>query len=257
MVDSRFLDEVRRRIQQVLSQPDTVSSSSEPETEEEWLNYFEEFDWQLENAPTITVRERIGNPLLRPINQIPADELDDAVNDLLDFLVGHGIVVDLLGDWDAVAAYRYITEELLDEEMSDIRIEDMFTHFDASTPEYDAQMWVEIFVGEVFWKEHENFLTGLEKQPLFDMAGEPMTAAEFTQQLKAVWARIPVTKHVDVSPITVQVAGDEGTVTAVVAWPESGQQKQVESFFRLQPSPYSGWDVVQTSLLDDLLALDG
>jgi hypothetical protein len=30
-------------------------------------------------------------------------------------------------------------------------------------------------------------------------------------------------------------------------------QKQVESFFRLQPSPYFGWDVVQTSLLDDLL----
>ncbi len=33
------------------------------------------------------------------------------------------------------------------------------------------------------------------------------------------------------------------------------EQKRVESFFRLQPSPYFGWDVVQTSLLEDLLAV--
>ncbi len=27
---------------------------------------------------------------------------------------------------------------------------------------------------------------------------------------------------------------------------------QVESYFCLRPNPYTGWDVVQTSLLDDL-----
>ncbi|GJM40480.1 MAG: hypothetical protein DHS20C20_07620 [Ardenticatenaceae bacterium] len=54
-------------------------------------------------------------------------------------------------------------------------------------------------------------------------------------------------------PITTQVADDEGTVTAVVTWQLGDEQKQVESFFRLQPSPYYGWDVVQTPLLDDLL----
>jgi protein-disulfide isomerase-like protein with CxxC motif len=50
------------------------------------------------------------------------------------------------------------------------------------------------------------------------------------------------------------VTDDEGTVTAVVTWQLDNEQKQVESFFRLQHSPYYGWDVVQTSLLDDLLA---
>jgi hypothetical protein len=43
--------------------------------------------------------------------------------------------------------------------------------------------------------------------------------------------------------------------TAVITWRIGNEQKQVESFFRLQPSPYSGWYVVQTSLLDDLLTV--
>jgi hypothetical protein len=57
-------------------------------------------------------------------------------------------------------------------------------------------------------------------------------------------------------PITTQVAGDEGKVWALITWDDDTQQTkgQVESFFRLQSSPYTGWDVVQTSLLDDLLA---
>jgi hypothetical protein len=52
------------------------------------------------------------------------------------------------------------------------------------------------------------------------------------------------------------VDGDEAEVWALVAWNDEAQQTegQVESHFRLQPSPYTGWDVVQTSLLDDLLA---
>lgn len=38
-------------------------------------------------------------------------------------LFDQNIVVDFMGEWDVPAAYRYITEELMDEEMDDIRIE--------------------------------------------------------------------------------------------------------------------------------------
>jgi hypothetical protein len=52
-----------------------------------------------------------------------------------------------------------------------------------------------------------------------------------------------------------QVEGDEAKVWALITWNDKRQKTkgQVESYFRLQPSPYTGWDVVQTSLLDDLL----
>ena len=159
------------------------------------------------------------------------------------------------GDWDDLAAYRFITDELLDEEMDDIRIEGMFFHFEATTPEFAVQMWVKNFVRDVFWQERKFFLNSLEKQLLFDVTGQPITLAEFMQKVDVVWARMPATNRIDVRPVVTQVTEDDGQVTAVIIWPLGNKQKQVESFFRLQPSPYYGWDVVQTSLLDDLLTV--
>jgi hypothetical protein len=118
-------------------------------------------------------------------------------------------------------------------------------------------MWVENFVQDLFRQEREYFLPGLEKQPIFDAAGEPISYAQFVEKIKAVWAYLPATKGVDVKPIVTKVDKDEGTVTAVIIWHDGDDKKQVEPFFRLQPSPYGGWDVVQTSLLDDLLAMLG
>ena len=169
-------------------------------------------------------------------------------------LAEHGIVVDFMGDWDDLAAYRFITEELLDEEMDDIRIEGMFTHFEATTPEYDVQMWVNIFVTDLFWQDRKDFVAGLDKQPLYNNQGDPISLAEFAQKLELVGARLPAETRAFMEPINTQVTDDEGRVTAVITWQLNNEPKQVESFFRLQPSPYFGWDVVQTSLLDDLLA---
>lgn len=268
MPDEHSLDEMRRRIQESLIQAkreqlrdefgmqhDYVDPQLAPEAHNEWLDYILEFERQFENAQSITVRERIGNPPIEPVENIPLYALEEAVNNLLDLLAEQNIVVDFMGDWDDLAAYRFITEELLDEEMDDIHIEGTFIHFDAATPEYDVQMWVEDFVLDVFWQEREYFLAGLDKQPLFDVAGEPMTVAKFARKVEAVWARMPATNRIDVRPIVTQVAEDEGQVTAVITWSLGNEQKQIESFFRLQPSPYSGWDVVQTSLLDDLLTV--
>jgi hypothetical protein len=268
-INNDWLDEIRRRVQETLSQAkreklrDEYGMLSEytdprlsPEAENEWLDYVLEFERQFEQARRITVRERIGDPPIQPLSDLPLYAVDEAVTALLDLLAAHDIAVDFLGDVDGVEAYRYLTQELLDEEMDDIRIEGMVTHFPYSTPEYDVQMWVENFVLDVFTHEKEYFLPGLDKQPLFNVQGEPVTAEQFQQMIGAVWERLPPTNRVSVKPITVRVAEDEAEVWTIVAWDaEAGQTVgQVESYFRLQPSPYTGWDVVQTSLLDDLLA---
>jgi hypothetical protein len=270
-MNEQELDEIRRRMQESLidvkreelreqygMQMDNLDSSRlSPEAKNEWLDYILEFERQFENAKAITVRERIGNPILRPIEEIPVHELEEAVDDLLELLYENAIVVDFLGEWDDLSAYKFITEELLDEETSDMRIEGMFSHFDAATPEYDVEMWVENFVWELFWQERKYFLPGLEKQPLYDVTGEPVSYAQFVEKIETVWSYLPVTKGVDVKPIVTQVVEDEGTVTAVISWRMDEEQQQVESSFRLQPSLYGGWDIVQTSLLDDLLTMLG
>lgn len=160
-----------------------------------------------------------------------------------------------MSEWDDPAAYRYITEELLDEEMDDIRIEGTYVHFDTATPEYDVQMWVEEFVWDVFHQEREYFLPGLKKQPLFDENGAPLAFADFATKLEAVWTHLPEMEHVEVIPSKIEVAGATAIVVASIAWTADSELQQIDAFFRLQPSPYGGWDVVHTSLLDDLLAL--
>lgn len=267
MKDARSADEMRQRIQESLArakrtrlrdefgmQAEYTAPGLSPGAQNEWLDYVLELERQFENPPMITVRERIGDPPIQPVQEIPPHALGAALDDLLELLAEHGIAVDFLGEWDALGAYRYLTNKLLDVVMQDIRIEGTFIRFTATTPEYDVQMWVEHYVHDVYRQDRDRLLPRLEKQPLFDAAGEPITLAKLVHKLEAVWARLPATKRVDVRPIETQVAEDEASVTAVIAWRAAGKQKQVESSFRLRPSPYSGWDVVWASLLDDLLA---
>lgn len=267
MKNKQELDEMRQQIQDSLRQSKReelrdkfgmqagyTNPNLPPEMEISFLDDVLEFERQFENVKTITVRERIGNPEIKPLDEIPLYALEQAVTDLLNLLAENGVGVDFLGDFDEIAAYRYLTEELLDEEIDDLR-GGWMSVFTPSTPEYDVQMWVEDFVLDLFTKEREYFPSSFDKQPLFDVAGEPITAVHFRNQIEKVWEHLPVTNKFSVEPIVVQVEGDEGMVTAVITWHTNEDEPigQVESYFRLQPSPYTGWDVVQTSLLDDLL----
>ncbi len=235
-INNDGLDEIRRQVQETLSQAkkdklrdeygmqfEYTDSRLSPEAENEWLDHVLEFERQFEQARCITVRERIGNPPIQPLSDLPPYAVDEAVTALLDLLGAHDIAVDFLGDVDEAEAYRYLTEELLDQEMDDIRIEGMVTHFTYSTPEYDVQMWVENFVLDVFTHEKEYFLPGLAKQPLFNAQGEPITAQQFQRMIETVWERLPPTNRVTVKPITVRVAGDEAQVCALVAWDDEAQ----------------------------------
>jgi len=268
--DNEQFDEIRRRIQGAISQAkrdelrdkfgmqaEYTDPSLPFEVENEWLDNMLEFERQFENAKTITVRERIGDPPIIPLDQLPLYAAGNAVEKFMELLTEFWIAVDFMGEWDDLAAYEYLTGEFLDEETSDVHIEGMWSIFTPSTVEYDVQMWVEDFVMDLFMQERKYFLSGLDKQPLYSMGGELITAVQFRQQIEAVWELLPATNRFSVEPITVQVKGQEGAVTAVISWRDNDEETmgQVESFFRLQPSPYTGWDVVQTSLLDDLMLL--
>lgn len=90
---------------------DDADSQLGPEAHNEWLDYILEFERQFENASRITVWERIGNPPIEPVENIPLYALEEAVDNLLDLLAEHGIVIDFMGDWNDMVAYRFITDE--------------------------------------------------------------------------------------------------------------------------------------------------
>jgi hypothetical protein len=70
-------------------------------------------------------------------------------------------------------------------------------------------MWAEDFACDVFWREPESFLAGLQNQPLFDIEGRPITLDEFSQQLDAVWVHLPAETRICFEPIRSDVCGDE------------------------------------------------
>ncbi|MBK9051477.1 MAG: hypothetical protein IPL78_11335 [Chloroflexi bacterium] len=61
-------------------QVDQMDSRLSPEGQNEWLDYILEFERQFEVAQTITVRERIGNPPVQSVEEIPLYALEEVVN---------------------------------------------------------------------------------------------------------------------------------------------------------------------------------
>jgi hypothetical protein len=270
MYKQEWLDDMRSRIQQALidakrtelsekygAEFPHISDSLDPELTNKWLDHVLEFERQAENPTRITVRERIGNPPIVPVAELPLYALSDAVTAWVELLAAHGIAVEFLGDFDDLAAYSYLIETLLDEEIDDIRIEGMYTVFTPSTVENDVQMWVGMFVGDLFIQEQEDFLSGLKQQPLLDVDGNPVEYTHFRRKIESIWLKMPKMKTPNVTPLVTQVDGDFAVVVASVKWrdPNTTIVHELESRFHLQPSPYTGWDVVYTSLLDDLLML--
>jgi len=269
MLDNQQIDQLRERIQRSLIQTKRDSLKEEfglhdeqigiqpdvpLEVQNEWLDYIFEFERQAAAAKTITPRERIGNPPLLPVAAIPPDELVVELEKLLDCLYEHHIVVEFLGDWEPRAAYQFLFTELLDEEMEDICIPGMFIHFTPTTVEYDLEMWVEMFVQALFGRDRKELLMGLEEMTFFDRTGRRMPLPALEEKLDQIWRLLPVTRRVEVEPLAVEAVDEVGWVTAVVSWFQGGDRRRVSSTFRLEPSPYYGWEVVQTSLLDDLPA---
>ncbi len=61
----------------------STSAPIAPEAQNDFLGYILEFERQFENAQRISVRDRIGNPTIKPVEEIPLDALEEAVDGML------------------------------------------------------------------------------------------------------------------------------------------------------------------------------
>ena len=261
--DNQWIDDVRRQIQVALndSRRDILreqfgmlhehrSPDLSPEVESEWLNYILEFERQFENAPRITVRARIGDPASLPIDALSSNELVTAVDALMDLLATHYIAVEFLGDVDYETVYRFLTEELLNEEIDDIRIPDAWIHFIYATDEYNAETWVEQFVGAIFKHDLEQAQNCIDDGTWADMAGRMTSPSE----LEALWSRMPVVRNFNFEVLDTQITGDNGRILGRVSWPAGGPARAVEATFLVHRSRYldEAWSIDRTSLIEAL-----
>jgi len=230
-----------------------------PEPYNSWEEYFEDFDRQLEEAPPITVRKRIGNPKIRSANEIPDSEMEEELGKLIELLYANNIVIDFIHDIGDREAYLFIIDELLDETMDDIRIPDMYSHFIYEefhpNDEDDVELWAGEFLDTFFKEGTEGYFIPIGENELYDADGKRISQNEFKQQIDAFHALYPVIVEHKYEVRSLQIQGDYATAEVETSWAGLNQLEQAIvrhhgiSTLRLKRSLDIGWDIIQARVV--------
>lgn len=228
-----------------------------PGVESQWLDYIEEFERQFENAKQVTVRERLGFPSFKLLGEIAPGRLNAELEDVLEFLLWRGISVDCLADVSDEELYRFITTELVNEEMDDIQIEGMRTCFIYEefhpNDEYDAKSEAERFIWDLF-ERHEDFvIESFARDGVFDpgkridIEGIRSLIGEFYRRHAAfTFQKFECcTCALDGQYATVRL---EGEWSGVLANSMASVSHKGVADIRLKKSPYGGYDVLKVSI---------
>jgi hypothetical protein len=147
------------------------------EIECEFLQRIEEFELKWASHQITTVRAFIGDPPIRPAAELSDSELEEELVYLLSALDENDVEIDFCERPDDREVYRFITEELLEHEIDDIRVPGMVCHFIYEefhpNPEAAARAAVHRFIGELF-ESTEGLLARLESAQEIDAEGIPI-----------------------------------------------------------------------------------
>ena len=234
-------------------------SEGPPEPYHSWEEYFEDFDRQLDEAPRVTIRQRIGNPKLRPADEIPDSEIRQELDKLVELLYANTIVIDFIHEIDDREAYLFITEELLSETMDDIRIPDMYSHFiyEEFHPNDidDVELWAGEFM-DTFFKEGTNaFYIPMGTNELYDSNGRPISPDDFKKQIDDFHLAYPIITENQCRTFNILIEGDYATAEVENSWAGLRQADQAMirregiSTLRLKRSLDIGWDVIQAKII--------
>jgi hypothetical protein len=100
-----------------------------PEMENQWLNSIETFEEQFDNAKRTTVWEYMDKPDYKSKDELKPHEISKELERLYELMDENGISLSTLCEVEDAELYRFITEELFQQEMDDIRIPGMMSCF--------------------------------------------------------------------------------------------------------------------------------
>ncbi len=102
-----------------------------PALENMFLRRIVEFEKQFATQGRVTIYEKLGRPThFRPVSQVPDEEMDQAWEDMYNYLAGHNISVDVCSPHVSTRElYRFVLEELFQHEVDDLHIPGMMQGF--------------------------------------------------------------------------------------------------------------------------------
>jgi len=193
-----------------------------PEVEAEWLDNIEEFERQFEQAGQTTVGKYVGDPVLKRIHEIPPGDVDGELDHLIEILASNNIDVHFDGSVPPCERYRFITEELLKEEMDDIRVDGMTQHFIYEefhpNQKMDAELEAETFLRELLGHDAEIRLLAFSNDKLCAPDGSPITAEHMLERVEAFRKSVAVFLEKEIGKAQSSIEGDHATVEIPVSW---------------------------------------
>ena len=264
------LDKISQQLNEAIEKADTRQSLSEkfgvdwadvhlarlpldgsPDFEAEFTRQMD----SLVSGPLTTVRAFIGNPSVKKLNELAESELEPELGALVELLHQHQIVIDLLGDVSRATLYHFITEELLEYEVTNARVEGVIWHYPLSTPAYEAEMWTENFVDDLLIK-WTNIAQTKDIVQHYAEDGTPLTLAEWNSRIEQLWTRMPIIHSPELESFSCQLEKETGSSEAAIIFdnPLTGDTVRLTATFHLVRSPWleEAWEVVQTTLFCEL-----
>ncbi len=108
---------------------DMGASGLSSEAENQWLNYIYNFEKLHKNAKRIKVFEALGQPHYIKPEALSKAEVGKELERILNIMEEKNIALSWSGDYEDIVIYKFITEELFEQEMDDIFMPGMVSQF--------------------------------------------------------------------------------------------------------------------------------
>ena len=233
-------------------------SQAPAEIESQWLDSIAEFERQFKDARRVTVREFLGNPGFTPPEEIPRERLETELDRAMELLSLHNISVDSVAGVSDEDMYRFVTTELMSEEIDEIKIEGMMHCFIYEefhpNDEYDAKRCAEDFLRDLFERHEEYVDLNLAKDEVFDLDGRRVTREEMKDLVRSLYSRYSAFIGQKFECVGCSLEGEFATVRLHSEW--SGLKvRSMEhvshkgmSELKMKKSPYGGYDIIQINI---------
>ena len=139
-------------------------SNLPPEIESQWLDQIHAFDHAFNNAKRIKLKQSIGNPVLKLPSELSDEEISHELDKVVELLHKNNIVLDTICEVEEREVYRFIVEELMEEEVDDVK----------------AEGWTSHFIYEEFHPNHEYDIQRAVKDYLLTLLGGDISFCDAT-----------------------------------------------------------------------------
>jgi len=157
--------------------------------ENEWLNYLYDFEKMYKENKQVKVYDFIGKPEYKKAETLSDSEISNELDRIFELLMSNNIAVDFHCEYNDKLIYNFITEELFEELVDDMRIEGMrqcfiYEEFHPNH-DYDIRYLAKNFF-EFFLKSEWNEMNAdFHLSEILEYKGEKIERKEFIKILNS------------------------------------------------------------------------